>query len=316
MNTRRNRQRCDGATVGQGTGAKVRRWDREPVGVEVTRLRRHGRCDGAGRAFTLLELLVVIAIIGLLAASSMPAIRALTQTNTVAAGHRQFLDDLSLARYQAISGRRTVYVVLVPPTMRAHFQTVQTANSQLYSPQAKTAALRSLTNLVNGQYTAYALFTRRTVGDQPGRERPAYLGEWRQLPDGMIFGTNLFSDLGSGWLTVANHTNVTDRPLPYGWFPFPTAESPEARLPYLAFDSTGRMVYEGGVVPRRPGESIPLLRASVFYPKDNQNRYALNSPPDVVITEQAGTNRMDVRVDWLTGRARVIRPWEQNAAWQ
>jgi len=267
-------------------------------------------------AFTLLELLVVVAIVGMLAAASLPAIRALTQTNTVAASHRQFLDDLSLARYQAISGRRVVYLVLVPPSMRAHFNTVRTADQRVYSPNAKQSALRQLTNLVNGQFTSYALFTRRTVGDQPGRERPRYLGEWKQLPDGMLFGTNVFVDLGAAWLGVANSTNWASRPLPYGWFPFPLADSPEMRLPYIAFDSTGRMFYEGGVVPRAPGESVPLVRGSVFYEKDAEQRYRLNVWPDVVITEQSRTNLMEVRVEWLTGRAKVFRPWEQTAAWQ
>lgn len=268
------------------------------------------------KAFTLLELLVVVAIVGMLAAASLPAIRALNQTNTVAASHRQFLDDLALARHQAISGRRVVYLVLVPPTMRAHFNTVRSADQRVYAPSAKDAALRQLTNLVNGQYTSYALFTRRTVGDQPGRERPRYLGEWRQLPEGMLFGTNLFVDLGAAWFSVASATNVFNRPLPYAWFPFPLADSPEMRLPYIAFDSTGRMFYEGGAVPRVPGESVPLLRGSVFYEKDAEQRYRLNAPPDIVITEQSRTNLMEVRVEWLTGRAKVFRPWEQTAAWQ
>ncbi len=269
-----------------------------------------------GGGFTLLEMLVVVAIVGLLAAASLPAIRALTQTNTVAAGHRQFLDDLALARHQAISGRRIVYLVLVPPTMRTHFNTIRNADVRLYPAAVKDASLRQLTNLVNGQFTAYALFTRRSVGDQPGRERPRYLSDWNQLPDGMLFGTNVFEDLGAAWFNVAGLTNRVSRPLPFGWFPFPLADSPEMRLPYIAFDSTGRMFYDGGVVPARPGESVPLLRGSVFYEKDAEQRYRLGMPPDVVITEQSRTNQMVVRVEWLTGRARVIRPWEQTVAWQ
>lgn len=268
------------------------------------------------RAFTLLEMLVVVAIIGILAATSVPAIRALTQTNTVAAGHRQILDDLAYARRLAMSGRRVVYLVMLPPTMRAHFQAVRNANATLFPPRVKDSALRQLTNLFEGQYTAYALFTRRTVGDQPGRENPQYLTDWKWLPDGMVFGTNAFVDLGDNWLALANRTNASARPLPYAWFPAPLGDSPEMRLPYVAFDPQGRMYYDGGARPIFGGETIPLLRGSVFYPRDAQDRPDLARAPDLTYSERGDTNRMEVRVDWLTGRAKVFKPWEQTATWQ
>ncbi len=270
----------------------------------------------AGRAFTLLELLVVVAIIGLLAGVSIPAIRALTQTNTTAAGHRQLLDDLAYARQLAVSGRRVVYVVWAPPTLRAHADTIRAADPNLYPARVKERALRQLTNLVNGQYTAYALFTRRSVGDQPGREQPRYLTDWRQLPDGLLFDTNLFVDLGAQWLTAANRTNASLRPLPHAWFPFPTEDAPELRLPYVAFNPQGRMFYEGGVEPVLAGEAIPLVRGSVFYPRDGAGRYDWRAAPDIALAQRGDTNRMEVRVDWLTGRARVFRPWEQTPAWR
>lgn len=268
------------------------------------------------RAFTLLEMLVVVAIIGMLAAISVPAIRALTQTNTVAAGHRQLLDDLALARQLAMSGRRVVYLVLAPPTLRSHADTIRNANPLLYPPPVKDRALRQLTNLVEGQYTAYALFTRRSVGDQPGRENPTYLSDWKRLPDGLLFETNAFVDLGTQWLAAANRTNASRRPLPYAWFPFPTADSPELRLPYIAFNAQGRLYYEGGAEPVLAGESLPLVRGSVFYPRDNAGRPDLRVPPDVALAERGDTNRMEVRVEWLTGRAHVYRPWEQTTAWR
>ncbi len=271
---------------------------------------------GSGRAFTLLELLVVVAIIGMLAAISVPAIRALTQTNTLAAGHRQLLDDLALARQLALSGRRVVYLVLAPPGLRAHAETIRNANPVFYPPPVKDRALRQLTNLVEGQYTAYALFTRRSVGDQPGRENPTYLTDWKRLPDGLLFETNAFVDLGAQWLNAANRTNASRRPLPHAWFPFPTADSPELRLPYIAFNAQGRLYYEGGAEPVLAGEALPLIRGSVFYPRDSQDRPDFRAPPDVALAERGDTNRMEVRVEWLTGRARVYRPWEQTTAWR
>ncbi len=268
------------------------------------------------RAFTLLEMLVVVAIIGMLAAISVPAIRALTQTNTVAAGHRQLLDDLAYARQLALSGRRVVYLVLAPPTLRAHADTLRNANPAFYPPALKDRALRQLTNLVEGQYTAYALFTRRSVGDQPGRDNPTYLTDWKRLPEGLLFAPQAFVDLGDLWLAAAQRTNASHRPLPHTWFPFPTADSPELRLPYVAFDAQGRLYYEGGVEPALAGESLPLVRGSVFYPRDSQDRPDFRAAPDIALAERGDTNRMEVRIEWLTGRAHVYRPWEQTAAWR
>ena len=252
-------------------------------------------------AFTLMEVLVVIGIIVVLAVSSVPAIRSLTQANTLASGSRQVLDELNLARRQALSSRRTVYMVFVPPTIGSHVAELQA----MPAGRSRDQALRQFTNLVAGQYRAYALFSKRTVGDQPGRETPRYLdGGWKLLPDGMFFATNKFVDLGSAW-TNQLAVVVTNRVLPYAWFPFPTAESELMRMPYIAFDPSGRLTFEG-----QPSQTIQmdagvtLLRGSVFYAKDNQDRYLLSAGPDVVTTPPA--NRTDIVVNWITGRPRVL----------
>lgn len=269
---------------------------------------RHWRHRTA-RSFTLLELLVVIGIIALLAATSVPAIRSISRTNTVAAGNRQMLDDLAYARRLAITGRRTVYVVFVPPTMRTHFDTVR---KEIRGPVQQRQILRQLTNLVSGQYTAYALFSRRTVGDQPGRQTPRYLTPWRSLPDGIFVATNKFIDLGDEWTKEVDKRfakQYTNRPLPYAEFPFPTANSPELRMPYIAFDPAGRVFYEERKYPSGKDQQdawITLCRGSIFYRKSPQMPWAfdLSAPPDVVETPRG--NRTDIRVNWLTGRAQAV----------
>lgn len=262
-----------------------------------------GPSRGRARAFTLIEMLVVIGIIAALAVSAVPAIRSLSQSNTLASGSRQILDELALARQMALSERRTVYVVLVPPSMREHHQTIE---QQVTDSTRRQQMLRQFTNLVSGQYTAYALFTKRTVGDQPGRQTPRYLnGGWKRLPDGMFFATNRFGDLGRAWTNVANlQLNATSRVLPYGWFPFPAADSPELRLPYVAFDPSGRLVYDEQLKSTPPDAALALTRGSIFYAKDNAGKYLLGSEPDVVATPR--TNRIDVLVNRLTGRAHVL----------
>src|SRR5215217_6365451 len=65
-------------------------------------------------AFTLSELLVVIAIIALLATIGIGSLRGFNATNAVAAGNRQLLDDINMARNYALNQRTTVYMVFVP----------------------------------------------------------------------------------------------------------------------------------------------------------------------------------------------------------
>lgn len=252
-------------------------------------------------AFTLVELLVVIGIIGILSAAALPSIRSLTQSNTLASGSRQVLDDLAYARQLAITGRRTVYMVFVPPTVLNQVPRIRSLPLELLSLRDRENQINLLTNtLRQSQYLGYALFATRTVGDQPGRGNARYLTEWKELPDGMVFTTSKFLDLGEAqWRLMANTVPSTNRPLPYSSFPFPAANSPLARLPYVAFDWRGQAYYEDGFKPALAGESIALARGSILFPVAS-GQYL---PPDVVETPK--DNRLDIRIDWLTGRAKV-----------
>jgi prepilin-type N-terminal cleavage/methylation domain-containing protein len=242
--------------------------------------------DHALSAFSLIELLVVMAIIALLATVGLPALKGFGKGNADAAAHRQMLDDIALARLRAISGRTTVFMVFVPAGILGHVGAV--SGSTL--PQEQQARqMKQLTNLISGQYTAYALFARRSVGAQPGRENPRYLTEWRRLPDGILFEPGKFD---TNYVNTAVFRGLGLPPdygkgFDYASFPFPSANSPKYLLPYIAFNSLGQLV-------SGRDELIPLSRGSVFYP---------NNLPDVVIKPVNNFTNNYVRINWLTGRA-------------
>src|SRR5215831_12872972 len=124
-------------------------------------------------AFTLMELLVVIAIIAVVTGIALPSIKAF-KPQPLNAATTQFLNDLAYARRRAIADHTTVYVAFMPPTSALSNLNV---NSSYLTPQLQQKLLKS-------QYIGYAMYEKRTVGDQPGASTPHWITDWRRLPDG------------------------------------------------------------------------------------------------------------------------------------
>jgi prepilin-type N-terminal cleavage/methylation domain-containing protein len=252
--------------------------------------------------FTLIELLVVMAIIGVLATIGLPALKGFGKGTGMAGAQRQLLDDLALARLRAISGRTTVYMVFVPPGIAAQLDNFKQAG---FTPQQQNSWSRQLTNLITGQYTAYALLTKRTVGDQPGQENPRYISDWKRLPQGILIATNKFN--------LANPTQPISTPPLVGYpddyrhyfdtnaFPFPASRSPLWTLPYVGFNSQGQLL-------RGRDELIPLAEGSIFF--TGPNGYLPS--PDVVMKPPNNFTNHFMRVNWLTGRASVDEATRQK----
>ena len=262
-----------------------------------------------GPAFTLIEMLVVVAIIGILLATGLPALKGFGESNKMMAAARQLQDDVSYARQRAINTRSHVFMVFVPPTIVSDAG-LRAALPLQNDPKGFTEPEKNaVTNLFGGQYTTYAIYTRRNVGEQPGRENPHYLTPWRTLPEGMAVAREKFV-FDPDRMTVFR--DAAYRPFTNQFCPFPKARSPvSVPLPYIEFNSRGQIVSEARQNNTGGYEDavIPLTRASIFYARDGGGSFRAATADIQETPPGASTNNFTrVRVDWLTGRTKLERP--------
>jgi|SRR6185503_1893814 len=258
-------------------------------------------------AFTLMELLIVLAIMGLLAAIALPAMKGIQKSNTISNATQQLISDLALARQTAIREQTTVHVIFVPPNI------LDLTPSTASDPGGFKDRV-TWTNLLTHPYSSYALYVERSVGDQPGTNQwhPRYIGQWRTLPEGIIIAAWEFNVLTANeW----NNTPEVDRAFKYRdplreppGFPFPTVHGNRYPVPYLSFTTKGELLVKDSRGDRVfQDEVINLARASVLAQRNVSGALVefdvRESPPN-----NSKDNYNRIRIDGLTGRARVEQP--------
>jgi prepilin-type N-terminal cleavage/methylation domain-containing protein len=200
------------------------------------------------RGFTLLELLVVIGIIALISAIALPVLKTF-KPDPLKTASNQLLNDLAYARHRAIADHTTVFVCFMPPlNLLSNYNTLQTPPTALW-PNDQQKLLKS-------QYVGYAMYEKRSIGDQPGASQPHWITGWHQLPEGTAFPQEMFLGKNDGSMPP-NMDRVT--PFQYWSFDYKSCGefilNPETNVasqvktwfPAIAFD------YRGGLVPSPNG---------------------------------------------------------------
>jgi len=244
------------------------------------------------QAFTLIELLAVITIIGIISAVVGPALTK--KEDAMAAATRQVLDDVARARQLAISQRTTIYMVFVGDNFW---------NAMLPANQNTTA----VSNLLDKQLTGYTFVSLRSIGDQPGQSVPRFLASWRSLPETIYFAPSKFDLPNAAPFDIVDppgSANVVFRVRPFERYsvPFPAEKFDQAFIPCIAFNYLGQLV-------SGRDEYIPLGHGSILYARNAATKQLQMGPPDVQDRPSGNlTNNYNViRIDWLTGRARLER---------
>jgi prepilin-type N-terminal cleavage/methylation domain-containing protein len=258
----------------------------------LRRRRSASRANASG--FTILELMLVIAIIGAMMALALPHLVGFGKSNSMNAATRQLLDDCALARQRALVNRAEVYMVFVPPPA--------------YWTSNNTVPSKQFTNIASQSYTAYALISGRTVGDQPGRSYPHYVVDWKTLPQGVYIAPFEFTNTAPTFIgttnTLTSATNeysispfVQSSALPTAAFlPFPsTYNGANYSLPCICFSPRGQLLTS-------TNQYIVLASGSVFSPPGT-------FPPNLQVIETPSGNSTNVpniiAIDALTARAQL-----------
>ena len=202
-----------------------------------------------------------------------------------------------MARNHALNQRTTVYMVFVPLLVAL--------DKGGFSAEEQ----RQLTNRIPGQLTSYNFVTMHSPGDQPGQGTMRYLSDWKHLPDGVCIPTNKMTQLPPAtWQNLASTPGATNLPFPQIRMRFPGLKGPTNPVPCIAFNYKGELLGPIKGRPRGVDEFVRLTRGSVIYPRGGSDQWIIGLPETIETPRGNATNNPYIRIDWITGRARIEEP--------
>jgi hypothetical protein len=246
----------------------------------------------------------VIAVIGMLAAVGLPAMRGIGKGSAMKASVRQMLDDLARARLTALNSRSRVCVVFLHPMLDVN---------SLEAYRAFPDSYKTLVNIFGDQMSSYAIITERTVGDQPGRNQPRYVLDWRRLPEGVVIAPWSFLPWEGAIPAWGAGLNEEDFPFELRTdLPFPVDDTlqlighPRTRVSCLVFEPSGQLSF--GTNRLSPDRVIRLMPGSVLVGRDEQGIPTSVDLPPPTRNSDRDYEETEIRISGLTGRATVEPP--------
>ncbi len=243
------------------------------------------------RAFTLVEMVVVLAIAIALMSVMLPALKGLRGDKYSLSATTQLIADFNNARLAAINGGSPVYVVFMPKFLpntdamsdaeKTYFQKNKLANQQL-----------------GGQLISYAFFAEYALGDNLGQPSRRWVSDWKYLPEGTYLPSEMLRKLKQAnvntpepLLLVPHLSN--DAKVNFNW-----------HLPYIGFDSRGRLLGVKPATPDSVGAVIRVVEGGILPPEKRADGTYLMGPSDEPVREAKVQN--SILINYLTGRPNTM----------
>jgi hypothetical protein len=255
----------------------------------------HNRSE---RGVTLVEMIVVVAIAVMMMRLLLPAFKGLGGSKQSFAATTQFIGDLSTARLMAMNNGSPVYVVFMPLTTSGSFA----PSAVPYFEDSEGGNPR-----LGGQLVSYAFYAKYVLGDSLGSPSRRWLSDWKQLPEGAFFPSQMLEDLMEENIRYSIHKGEDPLLIPHVRNGPPVVDM---RLPYIGFDERGQVIGVRHNLPdNQPvrGAIIRLVEGGVLPPDMNSSvmddRKFLVQDADEPLNIGRAENY--VLINFQTGRART-----------